>query len=144
MEKASPKQAVEGVKIPVLLIHGLNDRNISPFHSDEIQAHNPSEVVVWKVPGAVHTGAHKAAAQEFERRVLSWFESHAASDAEQSRRSEMQPSLFTLPIRHPDQDARQRCLGDHHEIDALPDMLGSAVELIEQPCAGSPSSSTIE
>ncbi len=35
-----------------------------------IQAKNPSEVIVWKVPGAVHTGAHKAAPQEFERRSL--------------------------------------------------------------------------
>jgi uncharacterized protein len=79
MEMASPKRAVEGVKIPVLLIHGLNDRNIPTFHSDEIQSDNASDVVVWKVFGAVHTGAHQAAPQEFERRVLGWFESHATS-----------------------------------------------------------------
>jgi len=57
MEKASPEQAVIGTHIPVLLIHGMNDRNIPPYHSDRIQAKNPSDVVVWKVPGAVHTGA---------------------------------------------------------------------------------------
>jgi dipeptidyl aminopeptidase/acylaminoacyl peptidase len=76
MEKASPEKAVETTRTPVLLIHGLNDRNIPPYHSDEIQAHNPAEVTVWKVPGAVHTGAHNAAPADFEAKVLSWFQSH--------------------------------------------------------------------
>jgi hypothetical protein len=58
------------------VIHGLNDRNIPPFHSDEIQAHNPAHIVIWKVPRAVHTGAHKVDPEEFEHRVLAWFESH--------------------------------------------------------------------
>jgi alpha-beta hydrolase superfamily lysophospholipase len=78
MEAASPEQAVEGVKIPVLLIHGLSDRNIPPYHSDRIQSHNLSDITVWKVPGAVHTGAHKAAPVEFERRVLTWFAIHSS------------------------------------------------------------------
>lgn len=76
MEDASPKRAVEGIGIPVLLIHGLQDQNIPSYHSDEIRAHNPADVVVWKVPGAVHTQAHKIAPAEFENRVLQWFESH--------------------------------------------------------------------
>ena len=79
MEAASPKRAVIGTKIPVLLIHGLQDRNIPPYHSDMIQAKNPSDVIVWKVPGAIHTGAHKAAPQEFERRVLEWFAGHSST-----------------------------------------------------------------
>lgn len=79
MEAASPEQAVVGIKIPVLLIHGLNDRNIPPYHSDLIQAKNPSDVIVWKVSGAPHTGAHKAAPQEFERRVLGWFAEHSST-----------------------------------------------------------------
>jgi len=76
MEKASPVKAVETTKTPILLMHGLSDRNIPPYHSDEIHAHNPSEVTVWKVPGAAHTGAHNAAPSEFEAKVLSWFQSH--------------------------------------------------------------------
>jgi dipeptidyl aminopeptidase/acylaminoacyl peptidase len=77
MENASPDRAVEGTTKPILLIHGLNDTNIPPFHSDEIQTHNPSDIVVWKVPGAVHTGAHQTAPEEFERRVLAWFQTHS-------------------------------------------------------------------
>jgi len=32
--------------------------------------------VLWKVPGAVHTGAYAAAPAEFERRVVNWMVSH--------------------------------------------------------------------
>jgi len=77
MEDASPEQAVAGSKVPVLLIHGLEDRNIPPYHSDLIETTNPVSVVVWKVPGAVHTGAYKAAPQEFRQRVLGWFAEHS-------------------------------------------------------------------
>jgi len=84
MEEASPKQAVEKTRTPVMLIHGLSDRNIPSFHSDEIQARNPTEIMVWKVPSAVHTGAHKAAPEEFERRVLNWFESHSSPRTRES------------------------------------------------------------
>jgi pimeloyl-ACP methyl ester carboxylesterase len=76
MDEASPKRAVEGIGIPVLLIHGLSDQNIPSYHSDEIRAHNPADVVVWKVPGAAHTNAHQVAPIEFENRALNWFESH--------------------------------------------------------------------
>jgi fermentation-respiration switch protein FrsA (DUF1100 family) len=62
----------------VLLIHGLQDRNIPPYHSDLIQKKSPSSIMVWKVPGAVHTQAHKAAPEEFERTVLDWFAEHAS------------------------------------------------------------------
>jgi dipeptidyl aminopeptidase/acylaminoacyl peptidase len=81
MEDASPKQAVSETRTPILLIHGLRDRNIPPFHSDEIHARNPTGVVIWKVPGAIHTGAHRVAPEEFERRVLGWFESHPPTAA---------------------------------------------------------------
>jgi alpha-beta hydrolase superfamily lysophospholipase len=77
LEDASPEQAVVGTKIPVLLIHGLDDTNIPPYHSDLIAAKNPSDVTVWKVPGAEHTGAHEAEPEEFERRVLEWFAEHS-------------------------------------------------------------------
>lgn len=77
MEDASPERAVISSKVPILLIHGLNDRNIPPYHSDLIEAANPASVALWKVPGAVHTGADKAAPEEFSRRVLSWFGEHS-------------------------------------------------------------------
>ncbi len=79
MELVSPELAVVGAKTPVLLIHGLDDTNIPPYHSDLIAAKNPSDVRVWKVPGAEHTGAHSAAPEEFERRVLEFFAQHSST-----------------------------------------------------------------
>jgi fermentation-respiration switch protein FrsA (DUF1100 family) len=81
LETASPAQAVVGMKTPILLIHGLNDRVVPPYHSDLIQAKNPASIVVWKVPGAIHTEAYKAAPQEFEQRVLRWFGDHTAAQS---------------------------------------------------------------
>ena len=40
---------------------------------------NTSDITLWKVPGTVHTGAHKAAPEEFKRRMLGWFAEHSAS-----------------------------------------------------------------
>ena len=77
LQSAAPETAVAISKTPVLLIHGLSDTNIPPYHSDLIQARNPSSVVVWKVPGAVHTGSHAAAPAEFDQRVLDWFGGHS-------------------------------------------------------------------
>jgi pimeloyl-ACP methyl ester carboxylesterase len=81
MESASPADVVASTHIPVMLIHGLADRNIPPYHSEDIRLRNPSDVTLWEVPAAVHTGAHKAAPQEFEGRVLQWFSGHTASAA---------------------------------------------------------------
>jgi dipeptidyl aminopeptidase/acylaminoacyl peptidase len=77
IEQASPARAVVSSKTPVLLIHGLKDRNIPPYHSDWIQSMNPAYIEVWKVPGATHTMAHQTAPAEFEQRVLEWFERYA-------------------------------------------------------------------
>ena len=93
MEEASPEQVVASTRTPVLLIHGLQDRNIPPYHSDLIQAKNPFSIVIWKVPGAVHTGAHKAAPQEFERRVLGWLAEHPST---QPRTSSPEPKAKSL------------------------------------------------
>ncbi len=70
---ASPERAVENVRIPILLIHGLDDHNVPPSHSREIQAHNPSDIKLWEIPRAGHCGAVMVAPEEFNRRVLQWF-----------------------------------------------------------------------
>jgi len=72
----SPEDAVAATKVPVLLIHGRNDTNIPIHHSRRIATRNPN-VVLWEVPHAEHSSAIAAATQEFERRLISWFESHS-------------------------------------------------------------------
>jgi uncharacterized protein len=77
MNLASPKKAVANSRVPVFLIHGTSDRNIPSYNSQDIEAANPSTVVLWLVPKAVHCGARSVAPQEFDRRVLDWFTRHA-------------------------------------------------------------------
>jgi pimeloyl-ACP methyl ester carboxylesterase len=78
METATPEGAVAATSVPVFLIHGLNDRNIPPCQSEDMETQNPSKVILWRVAGAAHCGAHGVSPQEFERLVLAWFSSHSS------------------------------------------------------------------
>ncbi len=71
----SAERVVAETHVPVMVIHGLADRNIPIRHAREIAAANAA-VVLWEVPGAGHCGAYGTAPEEFERRVVGWFEGH--------------------------------------------------------------------
>jgi uncharacterized protein len=71
----SPEDAVRSTRVPVLLIHGLADTNLPPRHSEEIKAANP-RVELWEPVNAGHCGASSAEPEEYERRVITWFQSH--------------------------------------------------------------------
>ncbi|HUJ39016.1 MAG TPA: hypothetical protein VLW54_00610 [Candidatus Acidoferrales bacterium] len=67
----------------VLLICGLEDRNIPPRHTRAIYAAAIGPKEMWLVPGAGHTEALGRAPQEFERRVTQFFGAiHASRSAE--------------------------------------------------------------
>jgi dipeptidyl aminopeptidase/acylaminoacyl peptidase len=74
----SPLEAVEHSRVPVLLIHGGDDKNIAPRHSQLIAAAAPDHVELWLVPHAGHTMAWAAAHHEFETHLLGWFASHTS------------------------------------------------------------------
>jgi fermentation-respiration switch protein FrsA (DUF1100 family) len=76
-ERASPQIAVARSRVPVLLIHGLADDNLPPRHSERIKAGNPS-VVLWEPASAGHCGAAGAEPEEYQRRVMGWFDAHRA------------------------------------------------------------------
>jgi pimeloyl-ACP methyl ester carboxylesterase len=78
MEAVSAADAVAHSDTPVFLMHGLSDGNIPSFQSVEIQARNPSKIVLWRAAGAGHCGTHSVAPEEFERRVLTWFAQHSS------------------------------------------------------------------
>jgi alpha-beta hydrolase superfamily lysophospholipase len=79
-EQVSPERAVASTRVPVLLIHGKADRNIPVRHSRKIAAGNHT-VFLWEVPGADHCGAQGAEPEEFERKVIAWFEQNNRSNA---------------------------------------------------------------
>ena len=72
----SPLDAVTHSRVPVLLIHGEKDRNMSSRHSIVLASAAPDHVRLWLVPNALHTGAWSAAHEEFEFRVLGWLNLH--------------------------------------------------------------------
>ncbi|HKF21555.1 MAG TPA: alpha/beta fold hydrolase [Candidatus Angelobacter sp.] len=72
----SPLAGVTHSNVPVLLIHGAADADISPRHSVILAKAAPDRVQLWLVPKAGHTMAWAAAHQEFEGRLLAWFSTH--------------------------------------------------------------------
>ena len=69
----SPAAAAASTRVPILLIHGAEDRNIPPAHSRRILAAARGHADLWIVPGAGHTAAYARSPAEFERRVTAWF-----------------------------------------------------------------------
>lgn len=81
----SPLEGIKHSSVPVLLIHGMDDRSISPQHALILAGAAPDRVQLWLVPHCGHTMAWAAAPQEFERRVLEWFRQHQRSRAAEQR-----------------------------------------------------------
>lgn len=78
LAEASPEIAVASSRVPVLLIHGLADTNLPTQHSERIKAANAS-VTLWQPALANHCGASGAEPEEYERRVVGWFDTHRSS-----------------------------------------------------------------
>jgi uncharacterized protein len=72
----SPLAGIQRSNVPVLLIHGADDRSISPHHALVLAKAAPDRVQLWLVPHAGHTMAWAAAHEEFETKLLGWFSAH--------------------------------------------------------------------
>ena len=70
---AQTDAAIAHTHVPILLIHGQADNETSPANSLRLAHSNLSNVTLWLVPGARHTGAYAAVPQQFEAKVLQWF-----------------------------------------------------------------------
>ena len=77
LDDASPEKQLAASHVPTLLIAGTADDNIPPRHSEQILRSAAAGSELWHVANAGHTGAMSTAPEEFQRRVLAWFESHA-------------------------------------------------------------------
>lgn len=76
LNAANPIDGIRQSCTPVLLIHGLADNNIPPTSSVALHNGAPNRTVLWLVPNAGHCGASAVDQQQFNRRVLQWFQGH--------------------------------------------------------------------
>jgi alpha-beta hydrolase superfamily lysophospholipase len=79
LEQASPEKSVAASHVPVLLIHGLRDRNLPSRHSERILALSAGRIPalsLWEPAEAGHCGAWPAEPREYEHRVLDWLQIH--------------------------------------------------------------------
>lgn len=77
--KANPAAVVHRTKTPVLLIHGEDDQEILPWHSQYMAHMNPDHVQLWIVPKAEHLNSSDVAPEEFEARIFGWFHTHTVA-----------------------------------------------------------------
>ena len=84
--EVSPEKAVAERAFPVLLICDEADVVLPCRHAGLIlrAATGPSEL--WRVPGAMHTGALGTATQEFRQRVMQFFDQQREREAESASR----------------------------------------------------------
>jgi len=78
MKQVSPEQALARSQIPLLLIHGADDHNIPPRHSERILQARPHKTEIWRVPGADHCEAISTAPEEFAQRLLRFYARHSS------------------------------------------------------------------
>jgi alpha-beta hydrolase superfamily lysophospholipase len=74
---AEPASSIKKTQTPVLLIQGYFDENIPKPHGKVIFSNAPKDRVSLWMPDAGHTAAYSTKPQEFERRVIGFFQEHA-------------------------------------------------------------------
>lgn len=70
----SASEAVTRTKIPVFIIHGAKDRYVPTRMGREIYQACASKKRLWIVPGAAHAESYYVAKQEYEMKMLQFYE----------------------------------------------------------------------
>ena len=73
---ASPVRRLTQARVPVLVIHGTDDREIPVADARALAAANPRFVTLWLVNGATHTQGWATAPREYPARVLRFLAAH--------------------------------------------------------------------
>jgi dipeptidyl aminopeptidase/acylaminoacyl peptidase len=77
MQEVSPEMSLRSSKTPVFLIHGAEDHNIPPRHSEQILRNRPQGTEIWRVPGVDHCGTMGAFPEELRDRLLGFYAASA-------------------------------------------------------------------
>jgi len=80
IHRANPLDWAERVRAPALLIHGAADPFVSGAEVEALAARLGGEVEVWQVVGAGHREAFVRCPDEYNGRVVGWFERHLTSE----------------------------------------------------------------
>jgi fermentation-respiration switch protein FrsA (DUF1100 family) len=86
----SPIDSVRDVHVPLFLIHGTADTTILHTYTVAVfeRANDPKEL--WLIPGAKHHNVPELGGEEYEGRIVTFFEKHLAGPQEANRGSEDQ------------------------------------------------------
>lgn len=71
----SPRDAIAGLRCPVLVVAGELDTHTLPDDARELFKHAPEPKTWWLVPGAAHIDLYGFAKQDYERRLLDFIAS---------------------------------------------------------------------
>jgi len=74
----SPLEAVRKISVPIFILHGTGDNLITYTYSQKVyeQANQPKEL--WLIPGAKHNDMAEVGGEEYESRILGFFEKYLA------------------------------------------------------------------
>lgn len=70
----SPLEAVKEVHVPVFILHGTADSLIKYRYSEMVFANANDPKELWLIPGAQHNDMAEIGGEEYQRRVLGFFE----------------------------------------------------------------------
>jgi len=75
--EVSPLNSIKGIKVPIFLIHGENDSQISVKNAHLLYENsNKDKTELWIVPNADHGMAFALYPEEYQNRVIQFFDKH--------------------------------------------------------------------
>jgi fermentation-respiration switch protein FrsA (DUF1100 family) len=72
--RANPVDLADRIKAPALFIHGDLDPFVTPAEVETVIARLSGKTELWRVPDAGHREAYSKHPDEYNRRVVAWFE----------------------------------------------------------------------
>jgi pimeloyl-ACP methyl ester carboxylesterase len=77
--EVSPLKALEGIRVPVLFVHGTEDSVINPRYSEILYGKANESKELYYIRGAYHNNTWIVGGKEYERKLLSFFDRWLAS-----------------------------------------------------------------
>lgn len=82
----SPRERLAQLRVPVLIVHGTEDRHTTVAAAERSYAAVPGEKAFYAVAGAAHVDLHAHAGAAYERRILAFFADRLRTEPTMERR----------------------------------------------------------